>query len=100
MKHAQRILKKGSFHYILNLCIFKYIFAGRLITLTEKHCYVVSIFNNFGQDPGINFLDPIWEIHRFETGEEVQYVLLIHKIACKILTNKILEQSSVFVFQR
>jgi hypothetical protein len=60
--------------------------SGRsVITLTEKYCYVVGILNNLGQDPGINFLDPIWEIHRFETGEKVQYILFIHEISCKML---------------
>jgi hypothetical protein len=52
-----------------------------VITLTEKHSYVVCFFNDLGQYSGIDFLDPIWEIHRFEAGEEVQYVLLIHKIS-------------------
>jgi hypothetical protein len=57
---------------------------GRNVTiLTEQYCHVVSILNNLGQDSGINFFDPIWEIHRFETGEKVQNILFVHEISCK-----------------
>lgn len=49
--------------------------------LTEEHGYVVGVFDDFRQDLGVDFLDPVGQVHRFQGGEEIQHAGFVHEVS-------------------
>lgn len=53
--------------------------------LTEQHGDIVSLLDDLLQDPGVDLLDPVGQVHRLQTGEELQDAVFVHQVSCESL---------------
>lgn len=50
--------------------------------LTEENGNKVGVFDNLGEDFGVDFLDPIRQIHGLQTRKELEHVFFVHQVTC------------------